>query len=104
MSEVTIEKVEKENVVVFNKPVQFEGKEYKEVDLSGLDSLTAADLIEADKVFGTSGQFAVVNEMTLGYTLIVASRASNLPIEFFNQLPAREGLKVKNKVMAFLNN
>lgn len=94
----------KENVIKFKKSYTFEGKEIKEIDLSGLEELTASDLIEADKVFGTSGQFAVVNEMTLGYTLIVAARVTKKPIEFFNQLAARDALKIKNTVMGFLSN
>ncbi|WP_260288515.1 phage tail assembly protein [Peribacillus aracenensis] len=93
-----------ENIIELKKTYTFEGKEYKELDFSPLEDLTAADLIEADKIFGTTGQFAVVNEMTLGYTLIVASTATHTPIEFFNQLGASDALKVKNKVMGFLNN
>lgn len=89
--------------VVFKKPVSFEGKEYTEVDLSGLENLTTSDLIEADKQFSTSGQFSVMNEVTIGYAVIVAAKASSKPIEFFEQLPASEGLKVKNMVMGFLN-
>ncbi|MGE6379547.1 hypothetical protein [Peribacillus muralis] len=93
-----------ENIVEFKKTYEFEGKEIKEIDFSSLENLTATDLIEADKVFGATGQFAMVNEMTLGYSLIVASAATKTPIEFFNQLGAADALKVKNKVMSFLNN
>lgn len=93
-----------ENVITFKKTYTFEGEEISELDFSSLEDLTAADLIEADKVFGTSGQFSVVNELALGYTLIIASKATKKPIEFFNTLLAPDALKVKNKVMSFLNN
>lgn len=93
-----------EHVVEFKKTYNFEGKEYKNLDFSPLEDLTAEDLIEADKIFGTTGQFAIVNEMTLGYALIVASAATSTPLEFFNKLAAPDALKVKNKVMGFLNN
>jgi hypothetical protein len=89
--------------VVFKKPFNFEGKEYKEIDLSNIESLATKDLIESDKIFNNSGQVALMNEMATGYTCILASKATNLPIEFFENLPAKEGLKVKNKVMGFLN-
>ena len=35
--------------VKFSKPYRFEDKTYKEIDLSGLDNLTAEDMIAADK-------------------------------------------------------
>ncbi|WP_404427306.1 phage tail assembly protein [Ureibacillus chungkukjangi] len=95
--------VQEEKKVVFKKPFNFEGEEYKEVDLNGLDDLTTTDLIEADKQFSTSGQFSVMNEVTIGYAIIVAAKASKKPVEFFEKLPASEGVKVKNMVMGFLN-
>lgn len=91
-----------ELVVVFKKPYSFEGKSYESVDLSELENLTAKDLMEADKVFITRGDVAPMNEMSLKYNCILASKVSNLPIEFFDNLPAREALKVKNKVAGFL--
>lgn len=90
-------------MVVFNKPVAFEGKDYGDVDLSGLERLTAGDLIKADGEFSQMGQFSVMNELTMGYACILSAKATGKPIAFFEQLPAREGLKVKNIVMSFLN-
>lgn len=90
-------------LITFNKPVSFEGKEYKEVDLSGLERLSTADLVDADKQFNSTGQFSVMNEMTVGYSCILAAKGSNHPVEFFLTLPAKEGIKVKNAVMGFLN-
>ncbi|WP_163538306.1 phage tail assembly protein [Gracilibacillus sp. YIM 98692] len=90
-------------IITFKKPYKFEGEEYKKVDLSGIENLSTRDLVEADKQFNTSGQMAIMNEMTTGYSLIIASKASGHPVEFFEQLPAGEGLKVKNRVMGFLN-
>lgn len=92
-----------EYLISFKKPYQFEGTEHTEVDLSNLENLVTVDLIHADGQFGESGQFAVMNEMTTGYACILASKATNKPIEFFQQLPALEGVKVKRVVMGFLN-
>ncbi|MBP1924591.1 hypothetical protein J2Z76_000444 [Sedimentibacter acidaminivorans] len=89
--------------ITFKKPYNFEGSEYKEVDLSNIENLTTRDLIEADKIFNSSGQIALMNEMTTGYSCIIASKVAKLPVEFFESLPIREGLKVKNLVMGFLN-
>lgn len=92
-----------ERKVVFKKPYLFEGKEYLEIDLSGLEKLKTTDLIDADRLFNTSGQFSVMNEMAIGYACIVASKATKLPVEFFENLSAGDGLKIKNTVMGFLN-
>lgn len=89
--------------VIFKKPFKFEGEDYKEIDLSGMENLTTRDLLDADKIFNATGQMALMNEMSTGYSCIIASKASKLPIEFFESLPAMEGLKVKNVVMSFLN-
>jgi len=90
------------SVVKFSKPYKFEGNEYTEVDLSGLENLKTTDLIEADKIFMVSGQVAMVKEMNVGYACILAAKVSSKPIEFYQGLPAREAIKVKNMVTSFL--
>ncbi|AKL95017.1 Mu-like prophage FluMu protein gp41 [Clostridium aceticum] len=87
--------------VTFRKPYEFEGKTYTEVDLSGIEKLTTNDLVEADKIFASEGNVAGMNEMSVGYACIIASKASHKPLEFFQGLPANEGIKVKNIVVSF---
>lgn len=96
-------KTTNEFLITFKKPHDFEGTEYKEIDLSGIENLTTGDLIRADGQFGEIGQFAVMNEMTTGYACIVAAQATHKPVEFFQQLPAVEGVKLKRLVMGFFN-
>lgn len=91
-------------IVKFNKPFKFEGAEYKEVDLSGIEGLKTKDLAEADKVFISTGQVAVMNEMSTGYACIVASIVSKKPVDFFEELPAKEGIKIKTLISSFLYN
>lgn len=91
-------------LISFNNPYLFEQSEHKEVDLKGLHDLSTTDIIDADKEFAETGQFAMMNEVTTGYACIIASKATKLPVEFFLRLPAKEGLKVKRTVMNFLNN
>lgn len=107
VKETKIENVVNETekrIVKFSKPYTFEGSEYTEVDLTEIDNLTGEDLINADKIFSSTGQMAMVNEVNLGYLLIVASTATKKPISFFEKLPARDTIKVKNTVLTFLNN
>lgn len=94
---------EESMVIVFKKPFKFEGKEYIEVDLSGLDDLTASDMIAANKYMQrTSAGIDVMPEVSLEYACVLASKAAKLPIEFFTSLPPKEAMKVKNRVMGFL--
>jgi hypothetical protein len=93
--------MENEYLIRFKKPYRYEEAEYKEIDLSGLESLTAKDLIDAEKQFAANGQIAAINEMNIGYVCIVAAKASGKPVEFFETLPANEAIKVKNAVTNF---
>lgn len=99
----TEENNEDSMVVVFKKPYRFEGKEYTEVDLSGMDDLTGADMIAINKIMQrTSGGIDVMPEVSVEYAFHFAARAAKLPVEFFTNLPPKESMKVKNRVMGFL--
>jgi hypothetical protein len=91
-------------LVKFNKPYVFEKEEYKEIDLSGIKSLTTGDLAKADKIFLSTGQVAMMNEMSTGYACIIASMVSCKPVEFFEGLPANEGIKIKTVISNFFYN
>lgn len=88
-------------VVKFAKPYKFEGKTYEEIDLAGLDNLTAADMIEGEKHLTRSGNFSFMPEMATEYIHFMASKATGLPIEFFKGLPPRDAIKIKNRVTNF---
>ena len=95
------EVIENEYTVVFNKPYTFEGETYDKIDLSGLDNLTAADMIAANKILDRTGSFTFLPEMSLEYACIIAAKATKLPVEFFKGLHPKEAVKVKNRVTAF---
>lgn len=89
-------------LVTFKKPFIFEGESYENVDLSGLESLSAADMIAVNKIIERSGTVNVLPEMSLEYACLISARASGKPVEFFKALPPKEALKVKNRVTNFL--
>lgn len=89
-------------LVVFRKPFIFEGKTYESVNLSGLEDLSAADMIAANKIMERGGTVNVLPEMSLEYACIISARATGMPVEFFRALPPKEALKVKNRVTNFL--
>ena len=89
-------------ILKFRRPYQFEGQEYTELDLSGLENVTAADLCAVGKIMTRLGIVNPVAEMTVDYAIYMAARASGKPVEFFQGLPTKEGIKLKNMVTGFL--
>ncbi|MEI2466657.1 phage tail assembly protein [Niallia taxi] len=90
-------------LIKFNKPYNFEGNSYTEVDVSPIENLTAEDLIDAEDILAKSGVNAFVPELNFTYLIIVAAKATGKPQEFFKRLPAKDGVKFKRAVMSFLN-
>ncbi len=96
------QELDKPYLIVFKKPIIFEGIVYNSVDLSGLEEISAKDMIAVNKIIERSGTVNVLPEMSLEYACLIAARASGLPVEFFEALPPKEALKVKNRVTNFL--
>ena len=86
----------------FQKPYVFDGKEFTEVDLSGLDSTTAADLSSVNKILNKTGTVSPVPEMSMDFAIHMAARVAHLPVEFFQRMPSREAIRLKNIVTGFL--
>ena len=90
-----------DTVVKFSRSYSFEGKSYSEVDLSGMDNLTAKDMIEAEKYLFKTGTVSALPDQAVGYVCFIASKISDQPIEFFMGLSPRDMNRVKNKVTGF---
>lgn len=93
---------EDELIVKFRKPYNFEGELFKELDLRGLENIRGRDLTAIEKAFNKTGISSFVPESTTTYAKIVATKATGLPAEFFEDLPAAEVEKIKNAVVGFL--
>lgn len=93
--------LDEEVIVKLSKTYDFEGEKISELDFSGLEDITAADMIKANKILANSGTVAILPENDLHYTLIIAASATGQPIEFFKQLKPKDAVKVKNKVTSF---
>ena len=85
-------------ILHFAEPDKYEGKEYNEIDLSGLKDITAMDMIEAQRYMSDKGSFTVLPEMTLEYACFMAARKTGKDIGFFLGLSAKNAIKLKNKV------
>lgn len=99
---VVTETEEEGLLIKFSKPFRFEGKDYTEVDLSGLETMSANDMIAVNKLMSRTSGVDVMPEVSLEYAINLAARAAKQPIEFFTSLPMKEAIKVKNRVMGFL--
>jgi hypothetical protein len=87
--------------IVFKKPFVWEDETYTEIDLSGLEDLSAKDMIQTQRVMEKSGSINVLPEMSLEYACIFASKATKMPVEFFQALPPKEAAKLKNRITSF---
>ena len=93
---------EEKNVVKLSKVYKFEGETIESLDLSGLENITVANMIQANKALASSGTFSVLPENDIQYAINIASDVTGLPIEFFRQLAPKDGIRIKNKVTSFL--
>lgn len=91
-------------IVKFRRPYHFEGKEYTQVDLSGLEDVSAGALQNVGRALlkKRPGLNPSTIEMTMDYANMLAARVTSLPLEFFERLPGKEGMKIKTAVVGFL--
>lgn len=95
----------REGVIILGRPYLFEGKEYTEIDLSGMEKLTVQDAVDAQReAYGENEVAAMmVCETTTAFACKIASKASGMPIEFFKLAPRRISRRVVAVVRAYLN-
>lgn len=94
------------HIVELGKPFNFEGSEYTEIDLGGLDNLTIRDAADVQKALFGQKEVAstLVCETTTSFAVAIAARASGLPIEFFKLMPRGAGMRVRRAVQNYINN
>lgn len=98
------EATEKERVMKLKAAVNFEGKLYEEIDLSGLDKLNGKDVRELDRLFKAKGGRIGnnVKEFDSMYLQLVAARATSLPLEFFDLISIKDATRLEVEVRNFL--
>ena len=91
-------------ILKFRRPYQFEGQEYTELDLSGLENVTAGTLENIGKIMAkkSPGLNPATIEMEMGYCELLAARVTGKPLEFFQRLPGRDAIALKSKIVGFL--
>lgn len=104
-TEATAPKTENQYLLKLNRPYVFEGKEYAEIDLAGLDKLTVQDAINAQRQLFNEREPAamLLCETTTAFVRILAAKATGLPIEFFKLAPRGVSRRIYGMVMGYMN-
>lgn len=89
-------------IIKLKTPFTFEGKQYDEIDLTGLNDIKARDMIDINRRMTRGGNVDSTPELTLEYALNMANIAAKLPLEFFEQLPPRVALEIRGRITGFL--
>ena len=93
-----------ENIVKFDKPYKFEGKEYDSLDLSGMAKMTVQDLIDVQKNIGNEMVAMSVMEMSTAFAQEMAVKATGKPVEFFKLMPRGKIKKVQAAIIKSMDN
>ena len=92
-------------VLKLTTPYLFEGVEYSEIDLNGLEKLTVQDAVDAQRELFNEREVAASTlcETTTAFARKLACKATGLPIEFFMMAPRRVSRQIMLSVRAYLN-
>lgn len=101
----TADNAENERVIKLEKPYVFEGKEYAEIDLSGIEKLTVGDAVKAQSQLMDEGEVAaaMITERTTAFARAIAAKATDYPIEFFKLMPRGVSKKTQRAVISALS-
>lgn len=85
----------------FSKPYEFEGETYEFIEYD-LDSLKGKDIAEVKRQFNRAGNFAAVPAADSEFCALILAKVSKKPLEFFNDLPAKDYCALTQEVGNFL--
>lgn len=88
-------------IVTLSKVYDLEGKEIKEVDLSGLEDLTTADGEYIDRVMAKMNYHPRDKFRDITYTKHIAMKVTGLPIEFFNMLRWKDQQAITSRIAVY---
>lgn len=91
-------------IIQLKRPYTFEGKEYTEIDISGVEKLTVGDAIKAQiDLFGQENiATSLVTERTTAFARQIATMGSEYPIEFFKLMPRGTWKIVQREVVGVI--
>lgn len=108
--EMTAEYAESEEAAVpedwlkfkLDRPVDYQQIHVEALDLSGIKELDGNDMnVIYDLYSSMGGTGTVMQESTLRFAQIAASRATGFPLELFGKLSAKDTVRLKNRMYRF---
>ena len=95
---------ENELLLKLKKPYLFDGETHTEIDMSGLEEVTAKTLENVGKILTkrSPGMNPATLEMEMSFCNLLAARVTKKPLEFFERLPARDAVALKSMVVGSL--
>ena len=89
-------------VLDLEKPVTQNGMQINQLDMSGLREMTGRDLnVIYDLYASQGGDRVIMQESTLLFAQVVASRVCGYPVEAVQELKAKDSVYLKNRVYRF---
>lgn len=85
----------------FNPPYVFEGDTFEKIECD-LDSLKGSDIAAVKRQFAQMGNFAAVPSADSEFCALILARLCKQPLEFFNEMPARDYCALTQEVSNFL--
>lgn len=89
-------------VLKLDQPVEYQGTTITEIDLTSIREMTGRDLnMIYDLYMAQGGGGIAMQEGTLLFAQVIASRASGHPLEAIMMLKAKDSVYLKNRVYRF---
>ncbi len=83
-------------------PVEYQGIKVDQLDLSDMETLTGRDLNAIYDLYANMGGSGIImQEATLLFAQLIASKVTGFPLELFYALKAGDSVKLKNRVYRF---
>jgi hypothetical protein len=84
----------------FVTPFEFEGKQYTGLDFD-LDKLKGSDIAAVKKQYAGAGNFAAIPTADSEFCAMILARVTKQPLEFFQELPAKDYCALTQRVSNF---
>lgn len=88
------------NIILY-KPIEHNGQEIKEIDLSNLETTTAITLQKINNIYRKRNYYQYEKERRLQYALVTAEVLTGLEKNIFNKLSMPDAIKIRNRVTSF---
>lgn len=92
-----------DNLIKLSRTYDFEGRHVSEIDLTKIENLNAMQMQGIENTYRRIAKnVSSTPELTIEYAMAAAATLTDLPIEFYKRINAKDITKIKNRVINFL--